>query len=184
MAVASGIHQFEACGGFVQIGIPASSSTGYSMRGCWGFTPPFGLGLPNYPSQIPFQRRYGGYRFSRRRFPSSRQDIPFPATEIPFPPNGAFPPPDRTFPLHPTGHPPPTEHSLSPNKHILPSQQTFFSPKEQLPLQTLNFCREERIELQSPFYLLVYKAAKFCNLLSRAVVLTSERLGKFQALLG
>ena len=49
-----------------KIGIPAMSTTGYSLKGCWGFIPPFGRGLPNYPSQIPFLRGYGGYRFSRR----------------------------------------------------------------------------------------------------------------------
>ena len=34
VAAASGIHHFEAGGGFVQIGIPAMSTTGYSMKGC------------------------------------------------------------------------------------------------------------------------------------------------------
>ena len=52
------------------------STTSYSLKGCWGFIPPFGRGLPNYPSQIPFQRGYGGYRISRRRFPSSRRTFP------------------------------------------------------------------------------------------------------------
>ena len=136
-------------GGFVQIGIPTISTTDYSLRGCWGFMPPFGLGLPNYPSQIPLRRRYGGYRFF---------------------PTGYCLPPDGHFFL---------------STDISPSRQALPPPKEQLPpLQTLNFCREERIELQHLFHLLINKAAKFCNLLGRTIVLTSERLGKFQALLG
>ena len=75
--------------GFVQIGIPAMSTTEYSLRGCWGFIPPFGRGLPNYPFQIPFQRRYGGYRFSRQGITSHRMDI--------------FPLPDGHFPIFPSG---------------------------------------------------------------------------------
>ena len=66
--------------GFVQIGIPAESTTEYSLRGCWGFIPPFGLGIPNYPSQIPLRRRYWGYRFYRQTFLPSRP--PFPPLQI------------------------------------------------------------------------------------------------------
>ena len=78
VGVAAGVGVAVA-GGHVasvgKIGIPAKSTTEYSMRGCWGFIPPFGLGLPNYPSQIPFQCRYGGYRFSRQGITSLRMDI-------------------------------------------------------------------------------------------------------------
>ena len=83
--------------GFVQIGIPAMSTTEYSLRGCWGFIPPFGRGLPNYHFQIPFQRRYGGYRFSRQGITSHRMDI-FPL------PDGHFPPSRRTFSHLPVGN--------------------------------------------------------------------------------
>ena len=84
--------------GFVQIGIPAMSTTEYSLRGCWGFIPPFGRGLPNYPFQIPFQRRYGGYRFSRQGITSHRMDI-FPL------PDGHFPSSRQAFPIFPSGIP-------------------------------------------------------------------------------
>ena len=90
---------------FQQIGIPAMSTTGYSLKGCWGFIPPFGLGLPNCPSQIPFQRRHGGHRFSRRRFPSS---------------------PAETSSSQQRSHLPPEEYPFHPHKKGQPSRITLF----------------------------------------------------------
>ena len=109
------------------------STTGYSLKGCWGFIPPFGLGLPNYPSQIPFRRRYGGYRFSRRRFPSPPTDIPFLPTEhsllptdIPFLPSRDLPSsPAETSSSQQRSHLPPEEYPFNPHKKGQPSRITL-----------------------------------------------------------
>ena len=119
------------------------STTDYSLRGCWGFIPPFDLGLPNYPSQTPFRRGYGGYRFSRRGITSLRTDISSSRqgtaslrTDISSSRQGiaslrtdisssgrTFPPfPDRHFPHH--KHPPP-KITPSPTKKGQPSRITL-----------------------------------------------------------